>query len=77
VGFYTVRYNELLSGVSEVIEFGLGGYSNIHPDYHNQSNTHPKNMTENSNVRHPRCVLYSSKELGILTLTVEHNYIYL
>jgi len=29
-----------------------------------------------SNVRHPHCVLYSSKELGMLTLTVEHNYIY-
>jgi len=29
----------------------------------------------NSNVRHPRCVLYNSKELGMLTLTVEHNYI--
>ena len=29
-----------------------------------------------SNVRHPRCVLYNSKELGILTLTIEHNYIH-
>jgi len=28
-----------------------------------------------SNVRHPRCVLYNSKGLGMLTLTVEHNYI--
>jgi len=28
-----------------------------------------------SNVRHPRFVLYNSKELGMLTLTVEHNYI--
>ena len=27
-----------------------------------------------SNVRHPRCVLYNSKQLGMLTLTVEHNY---
>jgi len=31
--------------------------------------------TSDSNVRHPRCVLYNSKELGMLTLTVEHNYI--
>jgi len=30
---------------------------------------------EYSNVRHPRCVLYNSKQLGMLTLTVEHNYI--
>jgi len=30
-----------------------------------------------SNVRHPRCVLYSSKELGMLTLTVKHNYLLL
>jgi len=29
----------------------------------------------NSNVRHPRCVLYNSKQLGMLTLNVEHNYI--
>jgi len=29
----------------------------------------------NSNVRHPRCVLYNSKELGMLTLTVENNCI--
>jgi len=28
-----------------------------------------------SNARHPRCVLYNSKELGMLTLNVEHNYI--
>jgi len=28
-----------------------------------------------SDVRHPRCVLYNSKELGIVILTVEHNYI--
>jgi len=28
-----------------------------------------------SNVRHPRCVLYNSKGLGMLTLKVEHNYI--
>ena len=27
-----------------------------------------------SDVRHPRCVLYNSKELGVLHL-VEHNYI--
>jgi len=29
----------------------------------------------NSDVRHPHCVLYNSKELGVLILTVEHNYI--
>ena len=29
----------------------------------------------NSNMRHPCCVLYNSKELAMLTLTVEHNYI--
>jgi len=28
-----------------------------------------------SNVRHPRCVLYNSKESGMLMLNVEHNYI--
>jgi len=28
-----------------------------------------------SNARHPRCVLYNSKQLGMLTLTVEHKYI--
>ena len=28
-----------------------------------------------SNVRHPRCVVYNSKQLGMLTLNVEHNYI--
>jgi len=28
-----------------------------------------------SNVRHPRRDLYNSKELDMLTLTVEHNYI--
>jgi len=27
----------------------------------------------NSNVRHSRCVLHNSKELGLLTFTVEHN----
>jgi len=27
-----------------------------------------------SNVCHPHCVLYNSKELGMLTLTFEHNY---
>jgi len=27
-------------------------------------------------MRHPHCVLYNSKELGKLTLTVKHNYIY-
>ena len=27
----------------------------------------------NSNVRHPLCVLYNSKQLGMLTLTVQHN----
>ena len=32
-------------------------------------------QTMNSYVRHPRCVLYNSKELGMLTLNVEHNYI--
>jgi len=26
-------------------------------------------------VRHPHCVLYNSKGLGMLTLTVEHSYI--
>ena len=26
-------------------------------------------------MRHPRCVLYNSKQLGMLTLTVEHIYI--
>jgi len=31
--------------------------------------------TVGSNVRHPRCVLHNSKQLGMLTLTVEHNYI--
>jgi hypothetical protein len=35
----------------------------------------PKYVTINSNVRHPLCVLYDSKGLGMLTLTVEHNYI--
>ena len=30
--------------------------------------------SHNSNVRHPRCVLYNSKELGMLTVSVEHNY---
>jgi len=29
----------------------------------------------NSNVRHPRFVLYNSKQLGMLTLNVEHKYI--
>ena len=33
-----------------------------------------KQHNEDSNVRHPRFVLYNSKELGMLTLTVEHNY---
>jgi len=27
------------------------------------------------NVRHPRCILYNSKQLAMLTLNVEHNYI--
>jgi len=29
-----------------------------------------------SNVHHLRCVLYNGKELGMLTLNVEHNYIF-
>ena len=29
-----------------------------------------------SNVRHLRCVLYNNEWLGMLTLTVEHNYIW-
>jgi len=33
------------------------------------------NAQHNSNVRLPRGVLYNSKQLGMLTLTVEHNYI--
>jgi len=35
-----------------------------------------RKTTVGSNVRHPRCVLYNSMQLGMLTLTVEHNYIY-
>jgi len=29
----------------------------------------------NSDVRHPRCVLYNSKELSVVIHTVKHNYI--
>ena len=28
-----------------------------------------------SDVRHPRCVLYNSKELSVVIHTVKHNYI--
>ena len=34
-----------------------------------------KTNCSNSNVRLPRCILYDIKQLGMSTLTVEHNYI--
>jgi len=35
----------------------------------------PKHILTDSNVCHPHCVCYNSKQLGMLTLTVKHNYI--
>ena len=32
-------------------------------------------MFHGSDVRHPRCFLYNSKELSIVIHTVKHNYI--
>ena len=34
-----------------------------------------QDIKNDSDVCHPRCVLYNSKELGVLILTIEHNYI--
>ena len=32
-------------------------------------------MAHDSDVRHPCCVLYNSKELSVVIHTVKHNYI--
>jgi len=40
----------------------------------NQNADITEKISHYCNVRHPRCVLYNSKELGMLTITVEHNY---
>jgi len=46
-----------------------------HPTPTESSKSRRTTDASSSNVRHPRCVWYNSNELGMLTLTVEHNYI--
>jgi len=41
----------------------------------NKCTVYIKNIFLDSDVRHPHCVLYNSKELNVVIHTVKHNYI--
>jgi len=66
--------NQLIwSAGSPLYENSADFENGLKHDSINKMAPHRNKSSSNSNMRHPRCVLYNSKELGMLTLNVEHT----